>query len=77
MFKKCKANCQAHDNLYLRGNVFYYMVASKAYSIDFHSWDILFFSCFNSKTCFFSSMSNLFILMSSVIKTVYNQGVVS
>ena len=26
MFKKCKANCQANDNLYLRGNVFYYMV---------------------------------------------------
>lgn len=26
MFKKCKANCQANDNLYLRGDVFYYMV---------------------------------------------------
>lgn len=26
MFKKCKANCQANDNLYLRGNVFYHMV---------------------------------------------------
>ena len=26
MFKKCKANCQANDNLYLRANVFYYMV---------------------------------------------------
>lgn len=25
MFKKCKANCQANDNLYLRNNVFYYM----------------------------------------------------
>lgn len=26
MFKKCKANCQANDNLYIRNNVFYYMV---------------------------------------------------
>jgi hypothetical protein len=26
MLKKCKANCQANDNLYLRGDVFYYMV---------------------------------------------------
>lgn len=26
MFKKCKANCQANDNLYMRGDVFYYMV---------------------------------------------------
>lgn len=26
MFRKCKANCQANDNLYMRGDVFYYMV---------------------------------------------------
>lgn len=26
MFKKCKANCQANDNLYMRNGVFYYMV---------------------------------------------------
>ena len=26
MFKKCKANCQANDNLYMRGDIFYYMV---------------------------------------------------
>ena len=26
MFKKCKANCQANDNLYIRNDVFYYMV---------------------------------------------------
>ena len=26
MFKKCKANCQANDNLYIRGDIFYYMV---------------------------------------------------
>lgn len=28
MFKKCKANCQANDNLYMRGDIFYYMVES-------------------------------------------------
>ena len=25
MFGKCKANCQANDILYIRGNVFYYL----------------------------------------------------